>query len=69
MDSRTLRLTLEGGERAGYGGAKRNKGTMMRVAVDTLGHLLALQVTAPDNDDSKAGGRLMVEVAPPLYLF
>jgi transposase len=34
--------------RAGYGGAKRRKGSKVHTAVDTLGHLLALHVTATD---------------------
>ena len=54
MDSRTLRSTPESGERAGYDGAKRKKGTKLHMAVDTLGHLLALHVTAADIDDRKA---------------
>jgi hypothetical protein len=46
LDSRTLRSTPESGERAGYDGAKRKKGSKLHLAVDTLGHLLALHVTA-----------------------
>ena len=45
IDSRTLRSTPESGERAGYDGAKRKKGSKLHIAVDTLGHLLALHVT------------------------
>ena len=45
IDSRTLRSTPESGERGGYDGAKRKKGSKLHVAVDTLGHLLALHVT------------------------
>jgi transposase len=45
LDSRTLRSTPESGERAGYDGAKRKKGSKLHLAVDTLGHLLALHVT------------------------
>ena len=54
MDSRTLRSTPESGERAGYDGAKRKKGSKLHAAVDTLGHLLALHVTAADIDDREA---------------
>src|SRR6202051_1899630 len=45
IDSRTLRSTPESGPRAGYDGAKRKKGSKLHLAVDTLGHLLALHVT------------------------
>src|SRR5919202_515203 len=45
LDSRTLRSTPESGSRGGYDGAKRKKGSKVRAAVDTLGHLLALNVT------------------------
>jgi hypothetical protein len=44
-DSRTLRSTLESGQRASYDGAKRKCGTKLHMAVDTLGHLRALHVT------------------------
>src|SRR5215204_3767411 len=37
--------------RAGYDGAKRRKGSKTHVAVDTLGHLLALHVTPADEGD------------------
>jgi hypothetical protein len=45
IDSRTLQSTPESGARAGYDGAKRRKGSKVHIAVDTLGHLLALTVT------------------------
>jgi transposase len=51
LDSRTLESTPESGARAGYDGAKRRKGSKVHIAVDTLGHLLALKVTAEDQDD------------------
>src|SRR4051795_6341962 len=52
-DSRTLQSTPESGERAGYDGAKRRKGSKVHIAVDTLGHLLALKVT-PANEQDRA---------------
>jgi transposase len=52
FDSRTLQSTAESGERAGYDGAKRRKGSKMHMAVDTLGDLLALHVT-PANDQDR----------------
>jgi hypothetical protein len=51
IDSRTLQSTPESGTRAGYNGAKRRKGSKIHLAVDTLGHLLALRVTAADEQD------------------
>ncbi len=51
LDSRTLQSTPESGERAGYDGAKRKKGSKVHMAVDTLGHLLALYVTPADEQD------------------
>ncbi|MFC3725702.1 IS5 family transposase [Neoaquamicrobium sediminum] len=51
IDSRTLRSTPESGERAGYDGAKRKKGSKLHIAVDTLGHLLALHVTPASAED------------------
>ena len=46
-----MRSTPESGERAGYGGAKRKKGSEVHMAVDTLGHLLALNVTPTNAQD------------------
>ncbi len=51
FDSRTLQSTPESGARAGYDGYKRRKGSKVHVAVDTLGHLLALHVTAASEQD------------------
>lgn len=51
LDSRTLQSTPESGARAGYDGAKRRKGNKTHLAVDTLGHLLALVVTPADQQD------------------
>jgi hypothetical protein len=51
IDSRTLQSTPESGARAGYDGAKRRKGSKVHIAVDKLGHLLALSVTLADQGD------------------
>lgn len=51
MDSRTLQSSPESGPRAGYDGAKRKRGSKVHLAVDTLGHLLALRVTAASEQD------------------
>ena len=53
FDSQTLQSTPESGHRAGYDGHKRKKGTKLHLAVDTLGHLLALHVT-PANEQDRA---------------
>lgn len=53
LDSRTLQSTPESGHRAGWDGAKRRKGSKVHLAVDTLGHLLALHVT-PANEQDRA---------------
>src|SRR5215212_6967668 len=58
LDSRTLRSTPESGKRAGYDGAKRKKGTKVHVAVDTLGHLLALHLTPANEQDREQIGEL-----------
>ena len=45
--------TPESGERAGYDGYKRKKGSKIHLAVDTLGFLLAAHVT-PANEQERA---------------
>jgi transposase len=51
FDGRTLQSTPESGTRAGYDGAKKKKGSKVHVAVDTLGNLLALTVTAANEQE------------------
>src|SRR6187399_1515936 len=51
LDGRTLQSTPESGARAGYDGYKRRKGSKVHIAVDTLGHLLALKVTAANEQE------------------
>lgn len=51
LDGRTLQSTPESGGRAGYDGAKKKKGSKVHVAVDTLGNLLALKVTAANEQE------------------
>jgi transposase len=53
LDGRTVQSTPESGARAGYDGYKRRKGSKVHIAVDTLGHLLALKVT-PANEQERA---------------
>jgi len=51
LDSRTLQSTPASGGRAGYDGAKKRTGSKVHAAVDTLGHLLAIKVTAANEQD------------------
>jgi transposase len=53
LDARTLQSTPESGKRAGYDGHKKRRGSKTHIAVDTLGHLLALLVT-PANEQDRA---------------
>lgn len=53
FDGRTLQSTPESGERAGYDGHKRKKGSKVHMAVDTLGLLLTLVVT-PASEQERA---------------
>ena len=58
LDSRRLRSSPESGARAGYDGAKRKQGSKLHLAVDTLGHLLALHATPANADDRAEVDRL-----------
>jgi transposase len=51
FDSQTLQRTPESGSHGGYDGYKRRKGSKIHLAVDTLGHLLALVATPADAQD------------------
>lgn len=62
FDSRTLQSSPESGARAGYDGAKRRKGSKVHVAVDTLGQLLALRVTAASDQDRAQVAGLAAQV-------
>jgi len=62
LDSRTLQSTPMSGARAGYDGAKRKRGSKVHLAVDTLGHLLALRVTPADTQDRAQVAALLSEV-------
>jgi transposase len=52
-DGRTLQSSIESGQRAGYDGHKKKKGSKVHMAVDTLGNLLAVLVT-PANEQERA---------------
>jgi len=51
LDSRPLQSSPASGHRAGYDGAQRKRGSKVHIAVDPLGHLLALCVTAAHEQD------------------
>jgi transposase len=53
LDSRTLRSTPES-VRAAWDGHKRTRGSKLHVAVDTLGQVLALDVTPANTNDRAA---------------
>src|SRR3954469_17065631 len=58
LDSRTIQSTPESGARAGFDGHKKRKGSKVHIAVDTLGHLLALGVTPANEQDRAQVGQL-----------
>ncbi len=62
LDGTVLQSTPESGHRAGYNGHKRKKGSKLHLAVDTLGHLLALRVTPADVDERAEVAALATEV-------
>lgn len=60
FDSQTLQSTPESGARAGYDGHKRKRGSKLHLAVDTLGHLLAVHVT-PANEQDRTQVAILAE--------
>ena len=62
FESRTLPSTPESGTRAGYDGAKRRRSSKVHLAVETLGHLLALPVTAANGQDRSQVSALAAKV-------
>ena len=62
LDGTILQSTPESGHRAGYNGHKRKKGSKLHLAVDTLGHLLALRVTPANVDERQEVAALAAEV-------
>jgi transposase len=58
FDAATRQSSPESGHRAGYDGHKRRKGSKLHLAVDTLGHLLALHVTPANAQDRAQVGHL-----------
>src|ERR1041385_922123 len=62
LDSRTIQSTPESGARAGFDGHKKRKGSKVHIAVDTLGHLLALHVTPANEQDRAQVEELVAQV-------
>jgi len=62
LESRTVQSSPESGNRAGYDGAKRKRGSKVHIAVDTLGQLLALRVTAANEQDRAQVAALVEQV-------
>ena len=53
FDRRTLQATPERGTRAGEDGAKRQRGSTVPMAVEILGHPMALPVTPANEHDRR----------------
>ncbi len=62
FDGRILQSSPESGGRAGYNGYKRRKGSKVQLAVDTLGHLLAVLITPANADERTQVGALAAQV-------
>lgn len=62
FDGQTIQSTPESGGRAGYDGHKHKKGSKLHLAVDTLGHLLALAVTPANVDERTQVAKLAKDV-------
>ena len=62
LDGRTMQSTPESGQRGGYDGHKRRKGSKVHAAVDTLDHLLAIKVTAANEQERAQVDDLIADV-------
>ena len=62
LDARTLQGSVESGNRSGYDGHKKRKGSKVHLAVDTLGHLLAAHVSAANENERAHVGQLLAAV-------
>jgi transposase len=62
LDGRTLQSTPESGHRTGYDGAKKKHGSKVHAAVDTMGNLLALKVTAANEQEREQVAKLATKV-------
>ena len=62
LDGRTMQSTPESGQRAGYDGHKRRQGSKVHAAADTLDHLLAIKVTAANEQERAQVDDLIADV-------
>ena len=62
LDGRPRQSSPESGGRAGYDGHNKRKGSKVHLAVDTLGHLLALTVTPANEQERAQVGELAAQV-------
>ncbi len=67
MDSQSVKTTQVGGAERGFDKGKLTKGRKRHIAVDTLGLLLAVVVTAANVSDGRAAPRLLEQMPQDKY--